>query len=391
MTFNKGDLVLFENEQFTYVEWDDKENYHVIENSEGNSFGVDSEEDLALVSEDTEEVQTEEQDEQIEEMSDAAATLQTAPVGDQKAKSAMMNDVMNVMAAKDVGEWIDFYNQMIGQIGQEAKDIPGDAADQNKDSISAKASPVGEEVAELFGSEELTEEFKEKTTVLFESAVNMKVKQLIEEEKEKLEESFQETLVETVEALEESVDHYLTYVAEQWIEENQLAVESSLKAEFAESFIHGIKGVLEDHYTNIPDDKVDVVEALAEKVDSLENELNEQIDSNIKLSEILEEYNKEAVFSESVDGLAISQVEKLRELAEGIEFTGDEEDYKKKLGILKEHHFKVKTAPSTLNEEVELGDDEETSQDNKHLLDPQMGRFVDAIARDVKNTKYQVK
>jgi hypothetical protein len=420
MSFKEGDIVSFNEEKYTVVGWDEINEQLVIQaDGSDEALGVDpdavemwTEEVEEIVaeeetvdeeaSEDDDEETTEEEEasaidsmvqdvlakvrkeetESIDEVSDAAKTLKTTPIGDPRAKSAMMKSVIDVMASKDKGEWIDFYNKMIAQIGQEANDIPGGSAAKNKESVSA-TNPVREEVTELFGDEELTEEFKDKAAVLFETAVHIKAKQLEEELKETYDSQLEEAVQQITEQLTEKVDHYLSYVAEEWVEDNELAIENSLKNEFTESFIHGLRNLFAEHYVQFPEEEVEIVDALAEKVEELENALNDSENEKIEMAEVLEAFNREAIFDEVAEGLAMTQVEKLRELSESTEFDGDEEKFKKSLTILKEHHFKIKATESTLNEEVEL--EEETDEtSSKQYISPYMGAYVQSIAKNVK-------
>ena len=197
---------------------------------------------------------------------------------------------------------------------------------------------VQEDVDALLGDQELSEEFKEKAKAIFEAAIGSKVASI----KESLEASYEEKLVEEVAeiktALNERVDSYLEYVSEEWFNENQLAVENGLKNEMADSFLSGMKGLFEEHYVTIPEDRYDVLESMVDKLDEMESKLNEQIDRNVALNKRLAESVADVIFADVTEGLALSQKDKLASLAENVEFDG-EESYREKLVTLRESYF----------------------------------------------------
>ena len=218
---------------------------------------------------------------------------------------------------------------------------------------------IEEDVNALLGGEELSEEFKEKARVVFESALMAKVNEI----KEALEVEYQEKIAEEVEeikeALQERVDSYLEYVADEWFTENQLAVEYGLKTEMTESFLEGMKGLFEAHYVQIPEDKYDVLESMVEKLDDMETKLNEQIEKNIQLNQRLAESVADGIFDEISEGLAATQKEKLASLAESVEFESEEE-YREKLEMLKESYFPANKAPKAHTETLSEGVDHST-------------------------------
>ena len=183
---------------------------------------------------------------------------------------------------------------------------------------------VEDDVNALLGGEELSEEFREKAKTIFEAAINSKViairEEIVREHEEKLSEEVEEIKVE----LQERVDSYLEYVADEWFVENQLAVENGLKADMTESFLEGMKGLFEEHYVQIPEEKYDVLKSMVEKLDDMETKLNEQIEKNISLNKGLAEATADGILESVSDGLAATQKEKLASLAESVEF--DSED-----------------------------------------------------------------
>jgi len=216
---------------------------------------------------------------------------------------------------------------------------------------------IEEDVNALLAGEELSEEFQEKARTIFEAAINSKVAQIKEELETKYAEQFAEEIVAAKESLAERVDSYLEYVADEWMTENQLAVEHGLKTEMTESFLSGMKSLFEEHYVTIPEEKYDVLESMVEKLDDMETKLNEQIEKNISLNSRLNESVAEGILDQVSDGLAQTQKEKLASLSESVEFES-EAQYREKLETLKESYFSQKTVSTpakteTLSEGVE--------------------------------------
>ena len=212
---------------------------------------------------------------------------------------------------------------------------------------------IEEDVNTLFGGEELSEEFKAKAKTIFEAAIGSKVGQI----KETLETEYAEKIAEATEdlkvSLQERIDSYLEYVAEEWLTENELAVEAGLKTEMTESFLGGMKSLFEEHYVTIPEEKYDVIESMVDKLDEMETKLNEQTKKNISLNKRLAESVAGGILESVSDGLASTQKEKLASLAESVEFESEEE-YREKLETLKESYFS--RTPATKNESQTLSE-----------------------------------
>ncbi len=202
---------------------------------------------------------------------------------------------------------------------------------------------IEEDVNALLAGEELSEEFEEKARTIFEAAIRSKVAGI----REQLEESYAVALVEEVEIIKkeltERVDSYLEYVADEWIQENALAIEHGLKTEMTESFLEGMKSLFEDHYVTIPEDRYDVIESMVDKLDEMEAKLNEQIERNVALNRRLAESVADVIFADVAEGLALSQKDKLASLAENVEFDG-EDNYREKLVTLRESYFPTNTS-----------------------------------------------
>ena len=241
---------------------------------------------------------------------------------------------------------------------------------------------VEADVAALLQGEELSEEFQNKAKTIFETAIKTKVAEI----KEELQESYATALVEELDkikaGLTERVDSYLEYVADEWIQENQIQVEAGLKTEMTESFLEGMKSLFEEHYVTIPEEKYDVLNSMVDKLDEMESKLNEQIDRNVALNRRLAESTADGVFASVAEGLADTQKEKLATLAENVEFESDT-DYREKLETLKESYFPSKTsAPKSTSENLS----EEVSTDEAPSVDvaPRMQAYLDILSRAAK-------
>ena len=236
---------------------------------------------------------------------------------------------------------------------------------------------VEDDINALVEGEELSEDFKAKAATIFEAAINSKVKGI----EEQLVASYEEKLVEEVasikEELKDRVDSYLEYVADEWIAENQLAVESGLKEEMTESFITGMKSLFEEHYVTIPEEKYDVIESMVDKLDEMEGKLNEQIEKNVALNKRLAESVSDVVFAEVTEGLAQTQKDKLAGLVENVEFES-ETAYREKLGTLKESYFPTNKAQRNTTENLT---EETGSTDYTSSVTPSMEAYLKTLTR----------
>ena len=225
-----------------------------------------------------------------------------------------------------------------------------------EEEVTEEEYDIEEDVNALFGGEELSEEFKAKAKTIFEAAIGSKTREV----REALEVQYAERIAEATEdlkvSLQERIDSYLEYIAEEWLTENELAVEAGLKTEMTESFLGGMKNLFEEHYVEIPEDKYDVIESMVDKLDDMETKLNEQIEKNIGLNKRLAESVADSILESVSDGLASTQKEKLASLAESVEFESEEE-YREKLETLKESYFSrtpaAKNDSQTLSEGVD--------------------------------------
>ncbi len=228
--------------------------------------------------------------------------------------------------------------------------------DDDEDEEVKEDFDIEDDVNALLDGEELSEEFQLKARTIFEAALRSKVSEI----KESIEEQYSRALVEEVEEikteLNERVDSYLEYVADEWFTENSLAIEQGLKAELTESFIQGMKGLFEDHYVEIPEDKYDVLDSMVEKLDEMETKLNEQIEKNVSLNKRLSESVADGIFEQVSGGLAATQKDKLASLAESVEFESESE-YRGKLETLKESYFPTYKSPRSKPENLSEGVD----------------------------------
>jgi len=251
----------------------------------------------------------------------------------------------------------------------------GEEEDEEEDEMKEEFD-IEEDVNALLEGEELSEEFQEKARTIFEAAIKTKVAEI----KEQLQEAYEQTLVEEIAAIKESlsdrVDAYLEYVADEWIQENALAVEHGLKTEMTESFLAGMKSLFEDHYVTIPEDRYDVIESMVDKLDEMEEKLNEQIERNVALNRRLAESVADVIFADVAEGLALSQKDKLASLAENVEFDS-EESYREKLVTLRESYFPSnagtqRNASENLSEETNL---------NIQSVSGTMGAYLQTLQR----------
>ena len=238
-----------------------------------------------------------------------------------------------------------------------------------------------EDVDALFSDDStISEEFKTKAATIFEARVADRVTQ-IEEEVEAKYAGMLEEAVESIKAdLTTKVDDYLNYVVEQWLEQNQIAIESGLRAELTEEFIAGLRNLFAEHYIDVPTEKVDLVDELAGKVEELESKLNEEIERGIGFAKALVESRKNEITREICEGLTVTQAEKIKSLAEGVEFS-TEDEYKGKLETIRENYFPsgVKKADEAqLHEQVE-----DVADEKKSIADP----FVAAVSQAISKTK----
>ena len=259
---------------------------------------------------------------------------------------------------------------------EEASKIKKESIDQTIEDLD-----VSQDIDALVGGEEeLSDEFKTKAATIFETAIKSKVRTELEKIHAENQESSKKVAEETMTSVVEKVDDYMNYVVEQWMSENELAIERGLKGEIAEDFISGLKGLFEDHYIDVPDEKYDILEANLTKIEELEDKLNKQMEENVQLKKAKGELVKESMIADIADGMTDTETEKFQSLVDDVEFS-DEESYKEKLQTIKESYFgadEVKAQDETLTEEGT----EETQE-----VSGQMAQYMSAIKKDNKRAE----
>ena len=257
----------------------------------------------------------------------------------------------------------------------ESKKVAKESIDQVVDSLD-----VSDDVNALVDGEELSEEFKTKAATIFETAVKSKVRAELERIQEDNDKVMEDMAESTMNDLVEKVDDYMNYVVEQWMEDNQLAIERGLKGEIAEDFISGLKNLFEDHYIDVPDEKYDILEANLTKIEELEEKLNTQMEENVQLRKAKGELVKESLVADVANGMTDTETEKFQSLVEDVEFS-DEDSYKEKLQTIKESYFgatEVKTG--------EVLTEEGTTETPVDFSDT-MSKYMTAIGKDAKRDK----
>ena len=330
---------------------------------------------------------------------DESARLNTPGATLQQVKNvvnakAAVADPMKGMMAKEDAEY-DEDEALLEASEKEDEGSEDDTEEDSKEDKKKKSSKeddsekedemkeeydIEEDVNALLAGEELSEEFQEKARTIFETAIKSKVAEI----KEDLQAAYEVALVEEIEAIKEGltdrVDAYLEYVADEWIAENALAVEHGLKTEMTESFLAGMKGLFEEHYVTIPEDRYDVIESMVDKLDEMEEKLNEQISRNVALNRRLAESVADVIFADVAEGLALSQKDKLASLAENVEFES-EADYREKLVTLRESYFPANTGTQKSTSE---NLSEEVSYVEETQVSPIMEAYLQTLGRVAK-------
>ena len=317
----------------------------------------------------------------------------SAKLKDPAATLAQVRDVVNAKAAKAeaVSDELEDGQEVVAEDEVTTDEVVSEEETTEEGTeVVAEEESTEEEVLEeeetydveadvqaLLEGEELSEDFQNKARTIFETAIKTKVVEI----KEELNEAYATALVEELETIKtdltERVDSYLEYVSDEWIQENALAVENGLKTEMTESFLEGMKGLFEEHYVSIPEEKYDVLNSMVDKLDEMEDKLNEQISKNVALNQRLAESTADVIFADVTEGLADTQQEKLASLAENVEFES-ETDYREKLVQLKESYFPSKaSAPKSTSENLS----EEVLTEE---VTPSMERYLSVLNRAAK-------
>ena len=354
----------------------------ISEKSKAKVKEDDDEDEGEEESDDSDDDEEEEEEEQVKKENFKVPTTKAAMI---KA----LFDKVNGMKKEEVSSrWKELMSVA------EAEDLGGptpDDSDPEKDEVGKKKKKikismpeinVKEDIEALVQGEELSEEFKTKASTIFEAAVHQKVMEVATEKIGDLEKEYQSNLQEEIvsfrDELTEKVDGYLNYVVEEWMRENELALEGSLRSEITEEFIGGLKNLFTEHYIEVPDEKVDIVEGLYDKVEELEEKLNSQIEENVKTKDELNEYRKNKILEEVCEDLADTQSEKMKSLVEGVSYEDDADDFENKVKTIKENYFPNQTKQ---DENVEQEDVATENGEESPKMSNIMEAYSKAIAR----------
>ena len=310
----------------------------------------------------------------------------SAKLRDPAATLKQVRDVVNAKAApaEAVSDEIEDGQEIVNEEEVTEDEVVSEEEVTEEEVVTEEEAPkveynVEEDVNALLQGEELSEEFQEKARTIFESAINAKVGEITEQ----LQATYEEALVEEVaaikEGLTERLDAYLEYVADEWVQENALQIEHGLKTEMTESFLQGMRGLFEEHYVTIPEDRYDVIESMVDKLDEMEGKLNEQIERNVALNKRLAESTADVIFAEVTEGLALSQKDKLATLAENVEFDS-ETDYREKLVTLRNSYFPANGTQRDHSETISEG----TEVAAQTTASPLMESYMDTLRRVAK-------
>ena len=300
-----------------------------------------------------------------------------------QTKMGMLNAMMKKFGDMKKSDLSAAYNKM----KEMYEDLDASEAEAEEISetphISAEDIDLTDDVAALFGDEELSEEFKEKATTIFEAVVVSKINEAMGDMIENVQTAKSLEDDELKEEMVEKIDSYLDYVVEQWMDNNRLAVENGIRTEIAEEFMGGLKSLFEASYIDMPEEKADVLGELSDKVDSLEEELNKELQKNIELSQSVEELHRGSIVADISEDLTVSQVEKLKSLAEGVDFIS-EEDFKEKLEMIKDTYFDSSIDEEVQNETIFDEDEPLEEEASAPKVTGEMAQYMSAISRTVK-------
>lgn len=334
----------------------EEEQQAVAEESSGEEI---LDEAKAKVKEEDEEGSEEEVAEEAEEEEEVEEAVSVP-----KTKAGMIKALYDQLNGMKKADLADSFSKIMGSTIQEEEESDDEEVEEEIKREVKKLSKedieidVKEDIEAIVNGEELSEDFKTKASTIFEAAVAAKVISEVNQRAEKLEEDYKEELSKAKEELTSSMtektDGYLSYVVEEWMKENELAVERGVRSELVEDFMSGLKNLFTEHYIDIPEEKVDLVDDLFEKVEELEQKLDESINSNVETKQELSKYKKDEALRIVSEDLADTEKEKLEKLSDGVDFE-DEKQYKEKLGVIKENYFpqSSKETVQPLTEEVE--------------------------------------
>ena len=307
-----------------------------------------------------------------------------------KTKIGMINAMVEKMRGVKKDELAKAYDKMERSLYGGAHEDDEEDDDEKEESVKIASKKitkedidVSQDIDAIFNSEdELTEDFKTKATVIFETAVISKVNEVLAKISDSQESDLAEEKEKIAEELSTKLDDYLDYVVGSWVEENKIAIERGIRGQISEDFLSGLKALFTEHYVEIPEEKVDVVEELVSKVDDLESDLKEQTENNITLNKQIKDFECQQTFDSCTSGLTESEIEKFRDLATNVEFE-DQDDYRSKINIIKENYFKQSSEDlsSEVNIDVDSPIEEDQTDDG---TDPTMSAYVNTLTRSLK-------
>ena len=303
-----------------------------------------------------------------------------------KTKSGMiqaMYDNMNKMKKSEIAA---SYGKMMAAMhggDDDKEDEKEESKTVNKEAVESRVQSIdvsADVEALTSGDDTLSEEFKTKAATIFEAAVKSKVKSEIE----RLEGEYTSELSEAKETVKEElttkVDNYLNYVVEQWMADNELAIEKGIKGEIAEDFIGGLKQLFEDHYIDVPDEKYDILEAKEKELEDLKSKVNEMVEKSVEDKTVIDSFTKDEIFESTVDGMADTEKEKMKSLVEDISFEGADA-YKKKLDTIKESYFGTKKEAPAETTNVDAINEDSNEGNTVVDMSNSMSRYTAAISR----------
>jgi hypothetical protein len=316
-------------------------------------------------------------------------------VGDPKSmtsKSAILAKMIGAAHAMQSDELLKHFNSMMDASHNQSRGVPDGNSEHNKSSLSthpSAASNIKETIQQdvaliLDGEEGLSEEFKSKATTLFEAAVEARVNGIIVELEDEYVDALQEQVKEIQTDLVKNLEQYFDYITEQWMKENEVAIESSLRNEMTAEFMNGLRQLFLEHNVNIPEEQVEIVDTMATKIEELETRVNDLINEKSELEQFVSEARKREAIDSVCEGLTLVEAEKLRGLAENVE-ADDIEAFTKKVEVIKESNFVKGTKTSMVNESLEEVDEDNKEPEPREFSSPQMKSYAAAISRTTRS------
>jgi hypothetical protein len=322
----------------------------------------------------------------IKEDEDVVDSVDTLDEGScsEMSKDEMQKEMLKAMKDMPKDQMEKLYASYMKEMDDEEEEDEEDVAEKAKMKAEAvdariKTIDVSDDVDALMNGEgDLSEEFKSKAATIFESAVKSKVRGEID----RIQGIYDNDLVEATETvkseLTDKIDSYLNYVVEEWMKENELAIERGLKGEIAEDFISGLKQLFEDHYVDVPDEKYDVLEAQSEKIAELEEKVNKSLEDSVSLKEENSNLTRQIVISEATSDLTVTEIEKFKSVTEDVEFDSAD-SFRNKIDTLKENYF-----PKVVSQSTQTIDNVETGPAQDIDVSDSMANYMSAISRNVK-------